>query len=204
MATQTERTAAHAAFTARRAFVAQAMAKHGLTDINFDIESAAASAFFDELAAYDAQANEAAPLIDVDALFPVEANAVYTCEHTENAGSPGNCAGCLFCEATPDTIEVEARLQWSALPDSVKLACGDTSAAVVAPCVTTRAMARATIQDDIAQAETVANHNRVVLASMIVHGTAQPHDHARIAFESATIDIMHHTHAALTGRNIHA
>lgn len=105
---------------------------------------------------------------------------------------------------TLSAIESEARLQWAALPTSVKRVCGDTSAAVVAPFVTTKAMARATIQDDIAHAETVANHNRVVLASLVVTGAAQPHDHARIAFESAAIDIMHHAHAALIGRDIHA
>lgn len=161
------RTAAHTAFTARRAFVAALRVKHGFAADDVALEGGNVTAFFDELAAYDAAA-EAAPVAEVI------------------------------------DIEAEARLQWAALPTSVKLACGDTSVAVVAPCVTTKAMARATIQGDIAQAEAVANHNRVVLASLIVKGAAQPHDHARIDFEAAAIDIMHHAHAALTGRDIHA
>lgn len=54
MSTQTERTTAHAAFVARRAFVEALRVKHGFAATDLDLAGGDTTAFFDELAAYDA------------------------------------------------------------------------------------------------------------------------------------------------------
>lgn len=54
MSTQTERTAAHAAFVARNVFIAALRTKHGFTTDDLALAGGDVTAFFAELAAYDA------------------------------------------------------------------------------------------------------------------------------------------------------
>ena len=77
-----------------------------------------------------------------------------------------------------------------------------TAAAVTAPLVTTRRMALATLCDDLVFAESATACNQVVLNVLVREGRAEPHHHARLAFDNAAIDIMWANHAGLLGNSL--
>lgn len=55
---------------------------------------------------------------------------------------------------------------------------------------------------NVANAQVGVERRAASVAAMVKVGVDQPHDHARLAFDNAAIDIMWHNHAALLGRDI--
>lgn len=61
---------------------------------------------------------------------------------------------------------------------------------LVAPCTTTRHMAISMVSVAINIAKVVLARRTASLAALVAVGVDQPHDHARVAFDLAAIDIM--------------
>lgn len=149
--TAAQRTAAHAAFIARAAFIVELCFKHGSTDGGASFPTDAhTAAFYADIEAYDT------------------------------------------ASVKPEPIAAQVSATIDLGPDLPAPFEG----------VTTRRMAVATLCDDIEHAEGLTAANQVVLDTLVIEGRAEPHHHARLAFDNAAIDIMYQQHATLLGRSL--
>lgn len=196
--TAAQRTAAHAAFIARAAFIVELCFRHGSTDggASFPTDAHTAS-FYADIEAYDTASVKPEPIAaQVSATIDLGADLPAPFE--------GVAAAQVGVERRAASVAAMVKVGVDQPHDHARLASDIAAldAQCTAPLVTTRRMALATLCDDIEQAEGLTAANQVVLNVLTREGRALPHHHARLAFDNAAIDIMWANHAALLGNSL--